>query len=322
MLDNKRGSLLTWRSVAVALVGLILLVGCEFEQDPSPYSKGASLQSGVYYVSSRRWNDRGLEWLVDEGQSIRLVSNPPTAIKSDTTIFIHGFNAPERWVANYFRGLISYLQQAPGYRASPIVYDWPSRTTHFNELSAWERMTYGLDGPHNPTLAWESSQYSADGVWARQEGAPGLIALIEKLEADNSDSNIDIIAHSMGCLVVAEAMKRKHEAFAGVRRVFWLAPDLTSDVLEDKTVQKGISHIENLHVFFSRNDEILKRLSATMNISRMLGSSGPANPDRVPSNIVLHDLTKSLGKKQVHSSYTMARSAAAAPIANALIGTK
>ncbi|MBU1212899.1 MAG: alpha/beta hydrolase [Alphaproteobacteria bacterium] len=169
-------------------------------------------------------------------------------------------------------------------------------------------------------MSWEIGQYGADAVWARSEGAPGLVALLDLLASENGKRKIDIISHSMGCLVVADAMRKNQKAFRNVRRVFWLAPDLTYEVLEDDEVKNGIAEIETLHVMYSRNDAILKRLSAALHISGMLGSSGPANPDEVPANVVVHDFTDVLGTKDVHSGYKVAGSAAAILMADTLSG--
>ena len=310
--------LLGQKFLALVLIAALPLSACDFTSVPPPYSKGAILQGGVHYVSSRRWKERGLEWLNPEGKDIGLVSEPPNGIGGDVTIFVHGFNSPENRVASYYKDLISHLQKTPGYKAQPIVYDWPSRARHWTELSTWERFAYTQEGISQPELSWEIAQYVGDAMWARNEGAPGLIALLEMLAGENGKRKIDIIAHSMGCLVVAEAMRRNQKAFRGVRLVFWLAPDLPYDVLEDKKVKRGLAEIERLHVMYSGNDAVLKRLSAALHLSGMLGSSGPADPVDVPANVVVHDFTEVLGTKDVHSSYKAAGSAPAKMIAETL----
>lgn len=310
--------LLGQKFLALVLIAALPLSACDFTSAPPPYSKGAILQGGVHYVSSRRWKERGLEWLNPEGRDIALVTEPPNGIGGDVTIFVHGFNSPETRVASYFKDLISHLQKPPGYEAQPVVYDWPSRTRHWTGLSPWERFAYQQQGIRNPTLSWEISQYGADAVWAREEGAPGLIALLEMLAGEKGKRKTDIIAHSMGCLVVVEAMRRNRKAFRDVRLVFWLAPDLPYDVLEDEKVQRGIAKIETLHVMYSNNDAILKRLSAALHLSGMLGSSGPADRDDVPANVVVHDFTEVLGTEDVHSRYKAAGSAPANLMADTL----
>ena len=292
-------------ALGLALAVTALLTACDVPQDPPPYSKGASLQKDVIYATSRRWKKHGLEWLkAGEDKSVALVSEPPAAIGGDTVIFIHGFSAPDTRVATYFGELIEHLQHTVKLQATPLVYDWPSRTQHWTELSAWERMAYQQEGIRNPVLSWEIMQYTGDGGFARSEGVPGLVALLEKLAAEAPQSKIDIVAHSMGTLVVAEAMRREPKAFGIVERIFWLAPDLEYDALEDEEVQKGIAHIETLHVLYSRNDTLLRRISATLHLSGMLGALGPKNPDKIPANVIVHDLTDALGKENVHSRYT------------------
>jgi len=98
------------RLLALLLLAALPLTACDLPRDPSPYSKGASLQSDVHYVSSRRWKEHGLEWLKAEGSNIALFSEPPTRINRDVTVFVHGFNSPETRVAGYFKDLISYIQ--------------------------------------------------------------------------------------------------------------------------------------------------------------------------------------------------------------------
>ena len=78
------------------LILALPLSACDFTSVPPPYSKGAMLQGGVHYVSSRRWKERGLEWLSPEGKDIGLVSEPPNGIGGDVTILTARRWLPQR----------------------------------------------------------------------------------------------------------------------------------------------------------------------------------------------------------------------------------
>ena len=160
----------------------------------------------------------------------------------------------------------------------------------------------------------------ADQEFARTPGAEGLAELLRVLQRDQSGS-ISIVAHSMGSYVVAESIKRDPAAFASVQRIVLLAPDLPSAMFRDADFNTGSAKIGQLHVFFSRNDRILRLLSQTANWQARLGSDGPDDASQIPPNVVLRDVTDTLGAGiDVHSRYVTREGAALLDLAGVLMG--
>ena len=263
-----------------------------------------------------------MEWLIQRGPHVELERNVPVAQAmkeaNEITILIHGYHAPDTTVATYFEGLIAHLKDINKYRYPIIVFDWPSEARYWVELSNNERIFIAQQGASNPALSWEIGAYFMDVVKAKSVGVDALMALIEVLSVDRPDRRFNIISHSMGCYVVSEAIRKHPHAFARVKTVIWLAPDIENDVLEDRAFAKGLSNVEKLHIFYSGNDNVLKRLSGLIHVSHMLGSHGPANTSALPYNVLTHDLTNELGENGVHSRYLERDSVAGPAIARAL----
>lgn len=309
----------------IVVVLIFVLGGCGFEQESKHYYEGITLEEGTLYVSARRWKERGLEWLLQGDTQIEYQQRPPLtqAMKEaeEITILIHGYHAPDTVIAAYFKGLINHLRSVEGYRFPMIVFDWPSNARHWEELTNDERIAFMQLGSHNPFVSWEVGAYAADSESAKNVGVDALIMLIQALSVNRTDRRFNIIAHSMGCYVILEAIKKNPQALSSVQSVFWLAPDLKGDVLEDPAFSKELSNLEKLHVFYSKHDGVLAFLSRILHFAvshPMLGSHGPSNASELPDNVVLHDLSDTLGKDGVHSRYLEKGSAAAVLIGDAL----
>ncbi len=210
------------------------------------------------------------------------------------------------------------------------MFDWPSEARHWQELTVAEREAYvemllGTVGERTggipglpPGLRWELAAYGFDRHRATRNGADGLIELVGMLEKANSSVRINIIAHSMGCYVVNEALKRNGKALSRLRRVLLLAPDIDKAALQDEVFNR-ISSLESLHVFFSNNDEVLKYYSTSANFGfARLGWFGPANAERLPKYMRVHDVSDALGTEGVHGKYVTRYGAAAIGIIGAL----
>lgn len=307
---------------------LIILEGCSFDHEQKRYYEGVTLDAGVQYASARRWDDHGLEWLTQRGTQVEFQQRLPVTQAMEEakkiTILIHGYHAPDTSIATYFEGLVTYLISVKGYGSPIIVFDWPSNARHWEELSNNERIALTQLGSKNPPLSWETGEYAADSILAKSTGVDALIELIKSLSVDRPDRKFNIVAHSMGCLVVLEAIKKNPQMLSSVQTVVWLAPDLMDDVLEDPAFAKGLSNLEKLNIFYSNNDSILAFLSRILHLSishPMLGSHGPSNINELPDNVVPYDLSDVLGKEGVHSRYLEKESAAAVLIGQALEGS-
>jgi pimeloyl-ACP methyl ester carboxylesterase len=295
--------------------------GCrEFIRKKPPY-ENVVLGNSALFASSRHWPARPIEWLAQHDKSIQFVDNPPAALSAATqiTVLIHGFRGIDTEVAAYFDELTNYLA-ANQRDGAVVVFDWPSTARAWEGLSAYEKKLYRdlMDHPQGTypdnkppgslpqppgsgahtelyyVLLWEQSAYDTDKKAARAIGAPSLTALVNELAKLNSHARINIVAHSMGCYVVAQALEADPALANEIRKVIWLAPDVGDDVFERAGMRASLAKIESLDVFYSRDDGALKWPSRLANGQLPLGAYGPRDGSNVPRNVTMHNLTVAL----------------------------
>jgi esterase/lipase superfamily enzyme len=311
----------------VPAVFALAAVGFVYERYvlPTPYA-GVTLQQGIRYVSARRFEQNGLEDLIVNGSRITLEKWTPDSIAASgaqtVTIFVHGYNAREAKVATYFSGLLSELQERRPRGHPLIVFDWPSIAIPLDELPASQRVRIEAMGSPAAQLPYEASMYAADRRQADSVGRPALLKLLESLQAFPATVRINIVAHSMGCHVVASAMLARPAAFARVSKVIWLAPDVDQAIVAQKTFLAALPVGMRLSVLHASTDTLLGSLSALANGTPRLGASGPPLGWAPPGNIEFIDMSAALGTKTVHSRYLDRDSPAAAIVEQRLSGLR
>lgn len=277
---------------------------------PLPYA-GVALQPGVVYVSARRYETHGLEMLSANGNAIDLAGWSADGIgglvKPNVTVLVHGYNAQEHKVATYFAGLASFLQSEGKYQGTIIVFDWPAVGTPFDELPTAQRVQLDMHmmGQNRPTQAgYELAMYRIDQSKAESIGAPSFLALIDALSKTGGRSRtIDVVAHSMGCYLVAEALKLRPGAAAQMSSMIWLAPDVDQAIVDEPWLRDAVAGLQNgLTVLYSMNDTVLTRLSRIANWSGRLGATGPGS-HTPPMKTEFVDMTAELGTANPHTGY-------------------
>lgn len=292
-----------------------------------PY-QGVELQRDVHYVTSRAWPKRTwfnieppsvtlrrpveLKWLAAMSAGIGFAEPSPIEALPPTgplIVLVHGYSAPEHKVASYFAPFIDRLREASP--ATFIVYDWPSTAQRFEDLTIEQRRDWISPPVGKPGqganwfggVSWEANAYNADRDAAQTAGAAGLVALLQALRSRVASDRITLIAHSMGSFVVMEAIAKDPSSFARLPRLVLLAPDVPRDALTAPKVREAIAGIGEVHIFFSKNDDILW-LSQVKNNTARLGREGPHNATSLPGNVQLHDMTDVLGAGDgVHGRY-------------------
>jgi esterase/lipase superfamily enzyme len=293
--------------VACALfMGLAYLYISVFQ--PPPYA-GVKLQQGVVYISARRFETHGLEVLTEDADAI--TAKPiaeglsATRLASNVTVLVHGYNAQEHKVATYFADLVDGLKSD---NASIVVFDWPAAGVPFDELPASQRVQLDMRmmGQNRPSQAsYELAMYSLDQGTAKGVAATAFLQLVGTL-ARSGAQRLNVIGHSMGCLVIAEAMRRQPELFSSISAMVWLAPDVDEAVLGEPWFRNAVQKLgRGLSVHFSRNDTILSRLSKVANLSSRLGATGGRSTHDPPPNVTLVDMTSALGTTRVHTGYLL-----------------
>lgn len=317
----------------VCLLGLAGLVVLYFIiPDPQEvYYQDVVLPDDVSFASSRIWDRSGLQWLVQSGKHVSLEKQLPDRIASrhKFIVLVHGHEAPQSMIASYFTGLIDYYRSVAGDEHHVIVYDWTSVDPFYYRAIGKAESRDQASKLHalcagSPTCAsdivgrWRLASYGVDRSYAELSGARGLAELLRLLKRDATIA-VDIVGHSMGCLVIVEAMKNDPDVFSGVRNIILLAPDVSSDMFDDSALRAALSGVNSLQVFYSGNDHILRALSAVANWRYRLGSSGPTGELPLPANVMTRNVTDTFGTDAlVHSRYVTREGAVLMELSNLL----
>jgi esterase/lipase superfamily enzyme len=276
---------------------------------PKPYP-GVTLQDGVVYVSARRFETHGLEALTAGIREVEAKAWVAPVVSRDTgstvTILIHGYNAQERKVATYFADLAMSLQNDATRSGPLIVFDWQAIAVPFDELPTADRIrrdTYSFTKNSWSQPAYDFNMYKIDQRKAESVGATAFVALLASLTERHS-TTVQVIAHSMGCYLLARAMQQQPAAFSRIGSMIWLAPDVDATVVDEPWFRQVLGTLRTgLFVHFSRNDTTLSLLSRAANGIPRLGAIGrSAGGDRI-SKLEFFDMTVALGTDDVHGGY-------------------
>lgn len=276
---------------------------------PQPYA-GVVLQEGVQYVSARRFETHGLEALAAGGSAIeRKAWSPPeiaSGIPSTLTILIHGYNAQEGKVALYFADLATSLLIDARHVGPLIVFDWPAVSVPLDEQPTAERLRHDL---HSHTKnawtqpAYEFNAYKMDQRKAESVGVAAFATLLKQLSA-KPDTTVHVIAHSMGCYLLARAMQQHPAAFSRIGSMIWLAPDIDAAEIGEPWFRAVVETLRTgLFVHYSHNDTTLSVLSRAANGAPRLGATGPRDGGASMHKLEFIDMTSALGADKVHTGY-------------------
>jgi esterase/lipase superfamily enzyme len=276
---------------------------------PKPYA-GVKLQDGVVYVSARRFETHGLEALTASGDAVEATAWTAPAVARGTpstaTVLIHGYNAQDGKVATYFAALATSLRNNADRSGPLIVFDWPATAVPFDELPTSDRIRRDMYSYTKNTWsqpAYEFNMYRIDQRKAESIGATAIVALLVSL-TERPDTTVHVVAHSMGCYLLARAMQQQPAAFSPVGSMIWLAPDVDATVVDEPWFRQAIGQLRTgLFVHYSRNDTTLTLLSRAANGVPRLGAVGRnAGGSPVPK-LEFIDMTVGLGTDDVHAGY-------------------
>lgn len=135
-------------------------------------------------------------------------------------LIIHGYNTDYEKAIEYFKDVEEHSQ---GLYDKMIGYLWPSGDEFWEYYEAEDR----IEDDHLPRR---------------------LAALLTELS--RSAGRVDVIAHSMGCRLFIEALKKKPQS---IGNAFLLAPAVDKKTLSSKVLDQ----VEDLVVFYSHHDEVL-----------------------------------------------------------------
>lgn len=293
---------------------------------PEPYA-GVKLQQGVQYASARRFETHGLEALTAAGDKVEakawVAPSLDRGARSAATILIHGYNAQDGKVATYFADLAATLRDNPDRSGPLIVFDWPAIAVPFDELPTSDRVRRDMYSYTKNTWsqpAYEFNAYKIDQRKAESVGATAFVALLASL-TERPDTTVHVVAHSMGCYLLARAMQQQTAAFSRVGAMVWLAPDVDATVVDEPWFRQAVSELRiGLFVHYSRNDTTLALLSRAANGVARLGEIGRNAGGGTIAKLAYIDMTLGLGTDDEHGGYLRKGSPSLPLIAKQLTG--
>ncbi len=250
----------------------------------------------MYVISSRarRVGPNG-KWIVLYSGNGRVPTNGslqpdclPAALISSLAdpllILIHGYANPEAATFGQYAKMIGAVGQpgslaAHGFTGSVIGYDWPS----FETLVPGKLQGYKND-------------YDA----ACKIGAPALADFLDRLTATLSGRGIriNLIAHSMGNLVMSRALSLNIDLAGRLDNVISFAADLPWTELEKPALKAAANALtSNWFVYWAQADAVLETASNLANMmlgneqwgGQRLGQAGPHDKTIISRKVIVQE---------------------------------
>jgi esterase/lipase superfamily enzyme len=232
--------------------------------------------------------------------------------RSDTLVFIHGFNVTFRGALEAGARLAGELS-VEGRPVNIVVFSWPS------------------DGQAVPLMS-----YYSDREDARASGAALARAYLKlrdyivKLDSvEFCDRRLHLLAHSMGAYVLRQGLqaliaKDPNALTRFFDQIMLAAPDEDDDAFESPQKLELLPRLgRQVTVYFNPNDRALVVSDKTKSNPDRLGSDGPRLIDLIPKKIVLVDCRNVAGDADplVHHSYYIRSAAMARDLGAVLLGS-
>lgn len=278
------------------------------------FPEGAqSLQSGSVFVYPDLKGETDVT-KTGGGQFLEALRQLMKEGRSDTLVFIHGFNVSFNGAIEAGARLARKVRVGGGLDTpiNVVVFSWPS------------------DGAAVPLMS-----YYSDREDARASGpavARAFLKLQEFLVAlpydERCQRNIHLLTHSMGAYVLRQGLQAviAKDADALTRafdQIILAAPDEDDDTFEREDKLKLLPRLGRLvTVYFNPRDKALLVSDKTKANPDRLGSDGPRMVDMLPKKVVLVDCRNVVGDEDalVEHSYFVRSSAVCADIGSVLAG--
>lgn len=137
-----------------------------------------------------------------------------------------------------------------------------------------------------------------DKTWDYFEAKHNVSKLAQRMRShleflSASAEKVDVLAHSMGNRLMLEALDHPSQQKKKlVQNYFALAPAVDNEALEKKEkYYLSTQNCEQVFVFYSKRDEVLKWSYSLAEGDRALGLEGAEHPNRLPQNVQLINYT-------------------------------
>lgn len=270
---------------------------------PQAYAR-ITLPGSAFYASAR-YSEGGynkhVKWLVPTADYVRIREDAPSKLFGETgpiTVLIHGYNTESGEFGSYFDDLIPYIHE--DHPSSVVVFDWPTNTSAVARSPVMSILAMLLSStPIRVSFgSIEKAHFEQSVETANGPSSDRLNELFNFIGERSNGRRVDIIAHSLGCYLVVQALKKHKPVHPAIRNLILLAPYLHDEDLEAPSFKSQITSLKRVHLFYSKNDDVFQYVDRTV-----LGISGPRDLNSLPINFKLHDVTSILGTSDVHSAY-------------------
>lgn len=169
----------------------------------------------------------------------------------DIVFLVHGYNVNEKQAFTSHGHLAKGLRDAGLEKAVFVSYDWPAKGKFINYLE-------------------DDSDARFSAIHLVQSG----LALFARLSEPSCRIRLHVVAHSMGALVVREAIRaaagnpETREAAWGITQLILYGADISKASLGNSEGAGMLQHSQRLTSYFNRHDKAL----ATSNVKRFLSS--------------------------------------------------
>ncbi len=212
-------------------------------------------------------NEIGITRLIEEEEIAHLQGRR-------VLLLIHGFATSEVCYP-YFNIQANILGSRSPYDAV-IGYLWPSRGNPFSYLEA---------------------KKNADRT------APRLRAILRRLQS--LAVRVDVVAHSLGNRVVMQALRVKDKESILIDNFLLIGPAIDArSIHKHGEFYESTSHCNQLFVFYSERDNVLKWIYPIPEWNKALGYGGNHNYKKFPQNIQMIDCTQIVDS---HNAYLFSK---------------
>jgi len=180
--------------------------------------------------------------------------------RKHVVLLVHGYNSSLRDVCSAYNRIMGLFHEADLPGECFVGYAWPGGDKFFHYWSVRRRVRQ---------------------VSSRLAELLGILSL--------RAASVDIVAHSLGCLVTLRAMQIRGLLY--FRNLYLMAAAVRNHMLSDGVYFSGaVSHCSGVYIFKSRNDMVLCHgFPIGESGAEPLGYTGPVPFDTVVSNSMTVD---------------------------------
>ena len=229
-------------------------------------------RKNVYETQSVSQNTHYIHF--EDGREIVSSSNQIELANERTLVLVHGYNNTSASVFKAYQTIQKKIEQllAEDVKYTTVVgYMWPG---------------------YENRIAYHPARMNAHIIAPR---------LGHHLSSLLSNGSVDVMAHSMGNRVLFESLEHINSA-KQLGNIFSLAAAVDNESIEEGEdyYTDIVERVEQLYVFHSRRDLVLRYGYQMGELDKALGYNGPENPSKISSNTSVYDMTDLIDG---HSNY-------------------